>query len=1384
MISKTGHSAFRLASYRHEQRLDYEPTQRSVLAYAQVLLGEVEQQMLGQDQTQLEKRARVAKTQAENEQARLARAQVEDEATTVPKSSGHVARPKPKPKAMVESGPEERERGIQTCEFYESPNGCRYGKSCRQMHPEITKGSGRCYECGATTHLRPSCPRKDGPEESPMKRNQRTRRQVGRETSAAETPSQRSLETRPLGPTEQSQTGSLAQPSRPKAPPTVLGPKLSKLSLAKPLGLLDGGATHALRPAVSREEYDLARPLKVGLASGETDLLRMTKEGTLVTLNKETQPILPLGVAIRVLGMSVLWREDRCDIVHPKRGRVRVTLDKGCPEVPRALCLSLIRELEDSLNGRGSGEVGLQAVGGDLESPVTAMLDKAVAASDQNEALRQWVQEAYPEVPNALLQRCVPNGKRDCVEAFGFNRHTRRKVERGRTLLHLFSGTQGWSHESYSYTLNVDKDRGWDLLDDVVYSYLVSSVLKGYIVAIVAGPPCRTWSRLRQINDQGPPPLRAREGEERFGFKGLDSRYEQMVQGDTLLLLRTLVLMELMQAVQRTTGNPPGFVFLEHPADPATYAECRHARSNGHMRESADLIHRPPSIWAWVEVQQWLDRMSLHVARFDQGAMGHEAVKPTQIATTSETLWESVNARLVPLGDLWHVDRGNTMLERVRSSKSHAAWAPKLVEALRTALTRWSKESLCPEYGSSRLAAYEAVVSKVDKLAEWQKHCQQGHLPWRKDCAACLHSASFMRPHRRQKHPVLLNMMADLAGPYPEGEDIEVRKGKYILMVVYPFPLWEKTAPPPDERIPDEWEDDELGEEAAADAFHEPSIEPTSKEREAAAKETAKWETVVDTLKEPYRVVNLVFVEILPNKRPSTVVSGLSRVYARLRCFGFPVYGLFTDCGGEMVNAAVRSWCEARSLLRRTAMPESHASNGRVERLLALVRREARALLSASEQDVNKWPHAVRHAAEQRLRSALALLSFPVKPMLPFWSKVTIRARTWSDKKWSSRAMTGRVATPSADVDGGWVVRVESEKGPRFYVSTLLYLNCQPPPSPPDLTYESLTPSDKGSFPAPIRRHRSKSSAEPPDDEPVPKEPKDSLIGPAPTGRHREKGVPGVSVESGGAVGSAPVPGSAFEAVMGTSLSSVIVRSDVQYGSSVSLLDKTVIQEDVPLLRRVVGRNPDFVPMAPVAGYYATVERVRYCRLSLPQWRAHRDLSPGQVPGLGHLWVDLPPAHLRQSVFSTPSSLIPAALYMSAGRRWEDDPVLIASVPSGIPLPIAHVHDTHSSLTTSGGCYSVYLLSDLYVEEEIVVLLWVERFAERIYEPLPATMPRVSCLSVSHCLPAPSRRTGGGGLSCFGIGKARKVLQEGTSGRKKAGGASGEVVGVEGFCGS
>ena len=160
-------------------------------------------------------------------------------------------------------------------------------------------------------------------------------------------------------------------------------------------------------------------------------------------------------------------------------------------------------------------------------------------------------------------------------------------------------------------------------------------------------------------------------------------------------------------------------------------------------------------------------------------------------------------------------------------------------------------------------------------------------------------------------------MLADLAGPYQPGDDAEIRKGRHILLVVYSFPKWKREAAPKDEPIPDpeEFEADGGGDptqeaEVASEEFDpfELEVEGTGIPAEPTATALNALKKDEDRLKIPYTVVNVSFVEILPNKSAATAAAALSRAYARLRAC--------TDQGGEMVNKTIRTWSEARLELR------------------------------------------------------------------------------------------------------------------------------------------------------------------------------------------------------------------------------------------------------------------------------------------------------------------------------------------------------------------------------------------------------------------------------------------------------------------------------------
>ncbi|CAE7802253.1 GIP [Symbiodinium sp. CCMP2592] len=78
--------------------------------------------------------------------------------------------------------------------------------------------------------------------------------------------------------------------------------------------------------------------------------------------------------------------------------------------------------------------------------------------------------------------------------------------------------------------------------------------------------------------------------------------------------------------------------------------------------------------------------------------------------------------------------------------------------------------------------------------ADWEQHVANNHVPYRRDCAVCVHGAGNGRRHHGVVHPDVYCMSADIAGPIPvKGKDPESRNHrpatfKYFLAVSYRFP--------------------------------------------------------------------------------------------------------------------------------------------------------------------------------------------------------------------------------------------------------------------------------------------------------------------------------------------------------------------------------------------------------------------------------------------------------------------------------------------------------------------------------------------------------------------------------------------------------------------
>ena len=112
--------------------------------------------------------------------------------------------------------------------------------------------------------------------------------------------------------------------------------RLMRMEVDDQEGLLDSGATHALRGRRKREDVRHLREIQVSLACGKKVPLKMTAGGTMVAPEEEVEPIVPLGRLISVLGCKVEWDQEGGMVVnHPREGAIRTRDGGGCPHIPK-----------------------------------------------------------------------------------------------------------------------------------------------------------------------------------------------------------------------------------------------------------------------------------------------------------------------------------------------------------------------------------------------------------------------------------------------------------------------------------------------------------------------------------------------------------------------------------------------------------------------------------------------------------------------------------------------------------------------------------------------------------------------------------------------------------------------------------------------------------------------------------------------------------------------------------------------------------------------------------------------------------------------------------------------------------------------------------------
>ena len=171
--------------------------------------------------------------------------------------------------------------------------------------------------------------------------------------------------------------------------------------------------------------------------------------------------------------------------------------------------------------------------------------------------------------------------------------------------------------------IDILRSRTHDLTKESLRAKLLRRIELGEFGAVLASPPCDTFTRVKFANNLGPKP--ARTFLHRLGFPWLLGETKRLVKVANLLTSFTF------QAILAQSKTSPGLVFVEFPED------------LGAIRGGQWHGTRPASIWQWPEMDEIRTNGNFIEMGVLQSDYGASYLKPTRILL-----------RGTPEGKLWY----------------------------------------------------------------------------------------------------------------------------------------------------------------------------------------------------------------------------------------------------------------------------------------------------------------------------------------------------------------------------------------------------------------------------------------------------------------------------------------------------------------------------------------------------------------------------------------------------------------------------------------------------------------------------------------------------------------------------------------------------------
>ena len=653
------------------------------------------------------------------------------------------------------------------------------------------------------------------------------------------------------------------------------------------------------------------------------------------------------------VGYALRWNVDGCRIEHPKHGCLPIRMVQGCPMVGPEWGKRLMEEMENE---------------GMRRAHVRKIMECGVMAESGYEKSLAELRSDFPEVPESILER-VPGIEDWSAECVPLNRRQRRKIDLARNVVvHAFAGEDQarWKAMETADTVVVclDVKSGMNLHNPHVCGWINSLLESRCGWPGLHAEQCQ-FVGIVVMMDQ----CHCGAGMEARGLDCLSEWQQEAADGDSVLRLKNLVWMKKAQRM-----NPSVKLMLEQPQDPAEWK-----RSDGPMEYASFLV--------WPETCCMMKGLGLTAVRLQQGGLGHPTCKPTTLYTNMREIQQLEGCRS-HASTAWP----ETAEERVGFSKGLAVWAPGLVDAVEREIQEFS--------GGCRIQALTA--KQRHELDGYRRHCNNDHLPYRRDCAVCVESAGRDRARKKIQHPEAYCWSMDLAGPFRDGKDMEVHRAKYFMVHTVTIPV--KDGIPlvqelrhrvgPDHQNEEDVVLDGADVERLGDAEQDPweldgeqehHVDIAEEDQAAVEAEEQKWKDYVQG-RDAVTISTISWAVPLASRKADDVIDAAAQGYSRLRALGIPVMRVHADRAREFTGKSFRKWAAQRSLYMTFTAGDEPCGNARAEREIGHLKARVRVLLTGTASPMEIRPMALRHAA-RALEESAGLDGRPCASTHPLWCK-------------------------------------------------------------------------------------------------------------------------------------------------------------------------------------------------------------------------------------------------------------------------------------------------------------------------------------------------------------------------------------------------------------